>query len=139
MKIRSVFAHGLVTVLLGGCSSMKYTEFHGSQTIVGQAGTPRKVDDVDFWTDGIPSRKYQILGIISTKRKQRVPLGPLSRAFSGSGGSDDDRESAIAKIARKHGGDGVIFVRGGAGATDGDDSGGRRHGRTSIVVIKYLE
>lgn len=117
---------------------MKFTEFHGSQTIVGQVGTPRKVDDVDFWTDGIPSRKYQILGIITAKHKQHLPLGHLSRAFSGSDDSDD-RDSAIAKMAQKNGGDGVIFVRGGADTTDSGDSGSRKHGRTSIVVIKYLE
>jgi hypothetical protein len=137
MKIRMLFTLSVISVLFCACSSTKFTEYHGSQVILGQVGTPRVVDGVDFWENGIPGRKYQILGIISTSRKQRVPLGPLSKAFSGSGDSDD-RDSAIAKVAHKHGGDAVVLVRGSAERSDSDDFDNGKHRRFTIVVIKYL-
>jgi hypothetical protein len=128
----------LTIVLLCGCSSAKFTEYHGNQVIVGQVGTPRAVDGVDFWENGIPGRKYKILGTITTSRKQHLPLGRMSQAFSGSDDSDK-KDSATAKIAHKHGGDAVIFVRGSADQSDSDDSGNRKHQRMTLVVIKYLE
>jgi hypothetical protein len=137
MNIQKVSMLLAITVLLGGCSSTKYTECHGTQVLVGEVGTPRNVDGIDFWENGIPSRKYKILGIIGKSSKQHVPLGRLSKAFSSSDDSDD-RDAAIAKVARKHGGDGVVPV-GGGGQSDAGDSGSRKHQRVVLVAIKYVE
>jgi hypothetical protein len=60
----------------------------------------------------------------------------LNRLFSDSG----DRESAIAKAARKQGGDAVIFVATDQEATNMDQSGNVHHRRSAeLVVIKYVD
>lgn len=128
----------VITGLLCGCSGIKYTEYHGNEVLQGPVGTPRNVDGIDFWENGIPGRKYKILGILANGSKKRLPLGRLTQGFSGSG-DRDDRDAAIAKAAHKHGGDAVVLVSGGGGQSDAGDSGGRRHQRRLLVVVKYIE
>jgi|HubBroStandDraft_2_1064218.scaffolds.fasta_scaffold944569_2 hypothetical protein len=138
MNIQKVSILVIMTALLCGCSSIKYTEYHGTEVLQGPVGTPRDVEGVEFWDNGIPARKYKILGTLASGSKKRMPLGRLTQGFSGSD-DKDDREAAIAKAAHKHGGDGVVLVRGGSGPSDAGDSGGRRHQRLLLVVVKYME
>ncbi len=103
----------------------------------GKGGTEHVVDDVDFWENGDPGRKYRILGVLTEGRKRRLPLGPLTRVVSAFGNSDE--ESVIARAVRKHGGDAVIFVSKGREESDlGQDSDGN-HRQFTLVVVKYVE
>ena len=137
MKTNLLAALFLTVVLLCGCSSTKFTEYHGSTVFQGAGGAMRSVDDIDIWEGGEPDRKYQVLGFIEASHGHHVPLGHFSRLFSSSGEGD----SAIAKLARKHGGNAVILVGGNrAPASDDDDVSEGRHPRIKrIVVIKYVE
>jgi hypothetical protein len=126
----------VAALLLGGCSSTKFTEYHGSEVFQGKGGgAVSNVHGIDFWEDGDADRKYKILGLIEHSRGQRVPLGRLFRSFSSSG----DHESAIAKAARKKGGDAVIVLNGDDAQSSGDDFGEEHHRRhKKYLVVKYV-
>jgi hypothetical protein len=128
----------VATALLCGCSSIKFTEYHRGKVVQGVGGTVYDVDGIEFWESGNPARKYKILGVINQSRKPRLPLGRLTRIFSDNGNSDH-RDSAIAKVAREHGGDAVIFVSKDQEQSDEDQFGHGKHRRLKLVVVKYLE
>jgi hypothetical protein len=136
MKIKLLSALLFTMVLLCGCSSVKFTEYHGSTVFQGKGGALRSVDDVEIWEDGEPDRKYKILGFVEESRGHRVPLGRISRLFSNSSDSD----SAIVKAAHKHGGDAVIIVGGSQEPASDEGYGRGSHQRTKkVVIIKYVE
>jgi hypothetical protein len=138
MKMLMRFSIVAAAVLLGGCSSTKFTEYHGSDVFQGAGGEERSVDGIVFWQNGYPDRKYKILGVIEESRKHRLPLGRFSRIFS-DGGDSDGREAAIAKAAHEHGGDAVIFVERDRGQSDTGQFDEGNHRQYTLVVIKYLE
>jgi hypothetical protein len=104
MKIPILSTLFVATVFLCGCSSTKFTEYHGSEVFQGTGGSVRVVDGIDFWENGDSNRKYKILGVIDESHKHGYLPGRFNRLFSDSG----DRESAIAKVAHKQGGDAVV-------------------------------
>ena len=134
MKIHTLSMLVITVVLFCGCSSAKFTEYHGSEVFQGSGGEVRTVDGIDFWENGYPDRKYKILGVIEQGHHRHLP-GHLSGLFS------TDRDEAIAKDAHKHDGDAVIFVARNNGQSDDDEdqSGSARHRRFTLVVIKYAE
>jgi ATP-dependent Clp protease adapter protein ClpS len=136
MKIPTLSTLFVATVFLCGCSSTRFTEYHGSEAFQGTGDSVRVVDGIDFWENGDPDRKYKILGVIDESPRHRFPSGRLTRIFSDSG----DRESAIAKAAHKQGGDAVIFVAKDQAAS-GVDQHGNEHPRryAELVVIKYVD
>lgn len=118
----------VIPVLLCGCSSTKFTDYHGADVFKGKGGAVRDVDGTDFWYDGEPDRTYKIIGFIEES----------PGVFSGSG------DPSIASLAHKRGGDGVIIVGGGVPEQDSEDDDDRRFGRKSrqkskYVVIKYVD
>ena len=138
MKMFMRFLVFAAAVLLGGCSSTKFTEYHGSEVLQGAGGEERSVNGIVFWQNGYPDRKYKILGVIEESRKHRLPLGRFSRIFS-DGGNSDGRDSAIAKAAHEHGGDAVIFVDRSRSQSDIGQFGEQNHPQYTLVVIKYVE
>ena len=134
MKFQMLSTLFVATVLLCGCSSTKFTAYHGSEVFQGRGGAVRVVDGIDFWENGDSGRKYRILGVIDYSHAHGRLFGRFSGIFS------SDRDSAIAKVARERGGDAIIFV-----ATDQEPSNGGQYGDgnhrrfTKFVVVKYVE
>ncbi len=144
MKARAILAVIVTTFLLCGCSSTKYTVYHGTEIFQGKGGDVLPVDGIDFYDhNGEPTRKYRILGMIEETAKHRLPMGRLTKVFSGSGeNGSSEKYAAIAKLARQKGGDAVMVVNGNPepSGDDDDDGGGRhRHGAKKYVVVKYVE
>ena len=67
----------------------------------GQGGNRKTVNDVDFWSNGDPPRRYQVIGIITDERHKSGLWGLISMS---------NLESDIAKTAKGAGGDAVILV-----------------------------
>jgi hypothetical protein len=67
----------------------------------GQGGERKTVDTIDFWTNGDPPRRYQIIGSLTDER-HKTGLWGMIRMSS--------YESDIAKAAKAAGGDAVILV-----------------------------
>jgi len=136
MKFQMLSTLFVATVLLCGCSTTKFTEYHGSEVFQGTGGSVRVVDGIDFWENGDSNRKYRVLGAIDESPSHRLPIGRISRLFSGS----EDRDSAIAKAARKRGGDAVILVSTDQEPSDTGQSGDEKQQRiTKFVVVKYVK
>jgi hypothetical protein len=110
------------TALLSGCSLYATTDFQPYETkdgkFVGQGGTKETSDGIDFWANGEPPRKFQIIGIITDNR-----LGnPITM---------NSRKGDVALKAKQAGGNAVIW--------NGESN---RHGdylSSKFVVIKYLD
>jgi hypothetical protein len=135
MKAKILYALLAAPVLWCGCSSTKFTEYHGTDVFTGKGGLERSVGEVDFWENGDPDRPYRILGFVEEKPGQRIPLGRLSKVLSDPDSDADGDESAVARIAHKKGGDAVIIV---GGNQDPLLQGESRHGHGSRKVRKYL-
>jgi hypothetical protein len=67
----------------------------------GQGGTRKTVDDIDFWTNGAPPRKFMLLGYITDRRHKTGIWGAISMG---------NLEADVAKVAKQAGGDAVILV-----------------------------
>lgn len=123
--------------------------------LLTDAGNSRAVEvdtnDVVVWkyftntdTNSVPSPlpngdsnwKYKILGVIDESHKRGYLPGRFNRLFSDFG----DKESAIAKVAHKQGGDAVVFVARNQEPSSVDQYGNGHHRRsTELVVIKYVD
>ena len=97
-NMRNRFAFLLVTasvLLLSGCSTNYYT-YEGGGVLIGQGGASKRVNGIDFWTIGAPARRYRVIGYITDSRPEEfVQIG--------------GRDSSLAKLARDHGGDGILI------------------------------
>jgi hypothetical protein len=109
---------------------------------LARGGTKLTKNGIDYWTTGSPPRRFQVLGIITDARKDRLFDGDVLGSAS------------VAKLARDAGGDAVIMgsqdARNVGTVTSfnanayGNSAWGtgfrRRITRTTtqIVVIKYL-
>ena len=100
----------------------------------GTGGAKITKDGVDFWTDGTPPRKYQILGFLTDTRQDKL----LSGHAVGSSG--------LAKRVREAGGDALIVMgqdernSGIVGGINGGFAWGRSVHKitTKFAVIRYL-
>ena len=101
MKSRILFA--LTLSLLTGCVSTQFETYRGQAVFDGKGGAVRNVSGIDIWDVGEPNCKYQIVGYIQQDTEQRGGL--LSRAIASSAS-----ESEMIDAAKKHGGDGIIFI-----------------------------
>jgi hypothetical protein len=79
---------------LAGCST-RYQEYVGGSVMCGKGGSRRVINGIDFWENGEPPFPYRIIGIIDDGR----PGGPPAMA---------GRDGAVARKAKKYGGDGTI-------------------------------
>jgi hypothetical protein len=137
MKIQTLYGLFAATVLLCGCSTPKFTEYHGTEVVQGKGGAVRAAGNIDIWESGDPDRKYKILGYIEESHGKGHGSG-VSKLFSGSG----DRDSTLAKVADKQGGDAVIIVSEEKEPSneDADDDDGHLHRRIKkLIVIKYVD
>jgi len=122
-------------LVLGGCSSLKlsFKEYRGSDIFQGRGGSDQPIDGIDFWVTGTPCRKYKMLGIIDKKSRNAHP-------DEAEAAPDPDMESAVAKIARAHGGDAIIIIDGGtAPATPAEDGQQTPQRLKKLMVIKYVD
>lgn len=82
--------------------AQEFLQYEGRNSIhEGQGGNRKTVNGVDFWSDGEPPRRYQVLGTITDERHKTGLWGMISMS---------NLESDIAKSAKSAGGDAVILV-----------------------------
>jgi hypothetical protein len=76
-----------------------YAEYSGPNAIIeGQGGTKISKHGIDFWTSGAPYGRFQILGVYTDERSDRLIAG------------DAIGSKSIAKKVLKLGGNGVIVL-----------------------------
>lgn len=81
-------------VLLGGCAQTRYYPYVGANTQIGKGGGgERRIDGIEVWSDGLPTRRYTIIGVIHDHRSGILHATLLKD---------------VAKKAKKMGGQGII-------------------------------
>jgi hypothetical protein len=114
----------------------RFEAYEGRQSVRdGEGGTRVTKDGIDFWTNGDPPRRQQIIGIISDNRG----TGPLHGDAIGS--------SSVAKAAKAAGGNAVIVMSRDteskgiyAGGSQGSAFAVPIEERTTkFIVVKYLD
>lgn len=104
----------------------------------GTGGTSLAREGVEFWTDGTPARRFEILGTLTDERSSSVTT------------PDPVGSASLARQARSLGGDGLIVASrrtssdGAVGSWSGGDTiswSGRRAylTTTTFVVVRYLD
>jgi hypothetical protein len=108
--------------------AQEFSAFEGKAKIYeGEGGTRKTVDGIDFWDNGAPPRKFQLIGFITDSRYESGWWGALAM---------DNLESDVAEVAKDAGGDAVIAVRSEAQSVGGDSSVRKHHSK--FAVIKYV-
>lgn len=125
MKTQNICFLSLI-LLATSCANIKYSEYRGHEPVVGKGGSVRTVLGIDFWTDGDPNRRYQVIGSMEYQRKE------------GMFGGDTDKD--LAKAVKEQGGDALIWVQAGHEVTGIDwNSGSLQHTKyAKVLVLKYL-
>lgn len=137
--ILGVAAIMLLSAIPAASARARFIAYDGaSARHTGTGGTSVAREGVEFWTNGTPPRRFEILGTLSDTRSS----GPAAHDSVGS--------ASLARQVRALGGDGLIlanrFVRGDGfvGGWSGGDtiglSGFRSNFTTSVfVVVRYLD
>ena len=80
-------------------AGQKFSAYEGKDSIMeGRGGTKLSKHGVDYWDNGLPPRRFQVLGFITDRRKNNA----ITPDVIGSKG--------IAKATLKHGGDAVVVL-----------------------------
>lgn len=80
----------------------EFLPFEGKNAVQeGEGGTKKVIEGVDFWANGEPPRKYQLLGFVEDTRHKSGLIGKISMS---------SLETDVAATAKKAGGDAVILV-----------------------------
>lgn len=80
----------------------EFSRYYGKDAIQeGRGGEMKQVEGVEFWTNGGPPRRFEVIGFLTDRRHKTGLLG--SMRMSG-------LEKAIAKAAKENGGEGVILI-----------------------------
>ncbi len=80
----------------------QFLAYQGADAVKqGQGGDMKTVDGVDFWLDGSPPHRFQVLGVLEDERLKTGLIGLLR--MSG-------LERDMARLAHQAGGDAVILT-----------------------------
>jgi hypothetical protein len=105
MDINAKSRVALCACLLMSCSvaaASDFVSYEGKDAVQeGTGGEKKVVDDIDFWSNGAPPRKFKIIGYVTDARLKSGLIGMMR--MSG-------LNSSIAKEAKKAGGDAVILT-----------------------------
>ncbi len=107
---------GTLAVFLASCSSLvtdtKFKEYHGGGDIHGAGGTKRTVAGVDVWENGTPNRRFRVLGVLEDSTLENTGAAPytLNVLSVMSANSLATRDKRLAKKAKEHGADAIVFV-----------------------------
>ncbi len=126
---------GFIALALIACSAAdaktRFEVYEGKNDILeGSGGTKITEHGIDFWTNGAPPRRYQIIGIITDNRGEGNLIG---RAVG---------SKSVAKKVIKAGGNAVILLDQQSkvtGVISGDSwSSAVNEITTKMLVIRYV-
>jgi hypothetical protein len=92
--MRNIFLTVFI-IFAAGCST-KYYQYSGGVPIIGKGGASQNIDSIDLWIDGSPPRRFRVIGVILDGRPGRGIAMAL-------------RNKQVASVAKKQGGDAVLF------------------------------
>lgn len=83
-------------------SAIDFKRYYGRDAVVeGRGGEMESIEGVDYWTNGDPPRRYEIIGYIEDRRHASGLIG-MARLKS--------LPKQAARMAKENGGDAIILV-----------------------------
>lgn len=131
MKLMCLACLALIILGPATATAAEFTAYEGRHAVrEGEGGDKKTVDGIDFWSNGDPPRKFEIIGSLSDRRQKTGLIGMVR--MSG-------LESDIAKGVKAVGGDAVILQ------SSSDDLVGITNNSMAIkkhdsrfIVVKYI-
>jgi len=101
-KGRLAFILLTVVFSFSAAAAQEFLPYEGKNAIHdGEGGNRKTVNGIDFWTNGDPPKRYQVIGAITDERHKTGLIGLFSMS---------NLERDIAKAAKDNGGDAVILT-----------------------------
>lgn len=98
---RIVLAAALLSLSVPALA-LDFKRFYGRDAVIeGRGGEMEQIEGVDYWTNGDPPRRYEIIGYIEDRRHASGLIG-MARLKS--------LPKQVARMAKENGGDAVIMV-----------------------------
>lgn len=122
----------ILACIVTGCATVDFQPYEGEKYLYeGKGGTKLVVDDIDFWTNGAPSRTYSILGMV------------VSEIGSGVGDEAAIR-STVAGEVKKRGGNAAVQVNNNSAFTESFHTAPgmlitTERRRMQFSIIKYVD
>lgn len=92
----------LLATASASASALDFKRYYGRDAVVeGQGGEMEQIEGVDYWTNGDPPRRYEIIGYIEDRRHASGLVG-MARLKS--------LPKQVARMAKENGGDAVIMI-----------------------------
>ena len=89
-------------VTMTAAQAQEFLQYEGKNAVSeGDGGAKKIVDDIEFWTEGAPPKRFKLLGYVTDRRHKSGIWGKISMS---------SLESDIAKVAKENGGDAVILM-----------------------------
>lgn len=80
-------------LFFSSCSHTYFYPYQGKNVQIGKGSGKRVINGIDVWSDGLPKKKYTIIGVIHDNRSGLFSSGVLK---------------SVTKKAKQHGADGII-------------------------------
>ena len=87
----------VMALSLSSCADTQFYNYSGAKVCTGTGGASRSIDGMDFWIEGTPAQKYEVIGVITDNRRGSI----LQMAL---------RNGAIASLAKAHEGNAVMVA-----------------------------
>ena len=98
---RLVLAFVLLSVS-ATAAALDFTRFYGRDAVVeGRGGEMRQIEGVDYWTNGDPPRRYEVIGYIEDRRHATGLVGKIRLK---------SLPEQVARMAKANGADAVVLV-----------------------------
>ena len=133
-NIKLLFILSLIGIMTGCVSSTSFQKWDGPDEFTGEGGSYITKDGIDIYTLGEPNKKFSIIGTIN---HNIFAVGGWSALIALSG--DSLAYSALAKEAKKQGGDAVVLLNSKSKIVGFSRGESMSSSKTQAVVIKYTK
>jgi len=100
--MRAISLGLLLAVAFPALAAPEFSRYYARDAVQeGQGGEMKEVEGTEFWSNGAPPRRFEIIGYLTDRRHATGLIGAMRLK---------SLEKDIAKAARSNGGDAVILV-----------------------------
>ena len=102
MDMRRIVVMAALLAVSVSAYALDFKRFYGRDAVIeGRGGEMEPIEGIDYWTNGDPPRRYEIIGYIEDRRQATGLIG-MARLKS--------LPKQVARLAKASGGDAVVLV-----------------------------
>jgi hypothetical protein len=129
-NIKLLFVLAIIGIITGCVSSTSFQKWSGPNEFTGEGGSYITKDGIDIYTLGEPNKNFSIIGTIN---HSILTNGTVIALFG-----DSLTYSALAKEAKKQGGDAVVMLNSNSKIVSLSAQGSISSSKAQAIVIKYI-